>query len=225
MSNMLSTVIPKSDQLNSDDLIGGQSKTVKVTKVEIVNGDQPVAIHYEGDNGKPYKACKSMRRVLIHCWGGDAAQYVGRSMTLYCDPDVKFGGLAVGGIRISHLSHIRKEMTVMLTATRANRKPFTVKPLIMGEGKRVNSSPTDCKSVSLESDGASPSLPTTPNVDDWLHDIETAPTLDGLKHKYSEAQKVFAGNVNFAKISQAKGKRKAELTTMPIRLTPNNARD
>ena len=42
---------------------------------------------------------------------------------------VKFGGLEVGGIRISHMSHMNGEMTMALTATRAVRKPFTVKPL------------------------------------------------------------------------------------------------
>ncbi len=60
------------------------------------------------------------------------------------------------------------------------------------------------------------STATEPNVDDWLHDIETAPTLDGLKHKYSEAQKAFAGNVNFARISAAKDKRKSELSAESI---------
>ena len=25
----------------------------------------------EGDNRKPYKPCKSMRRVMVHCWGAD----------------------------------------------------------------------------------------------------------------------------------------------------------
>ena len=194
MSSMLNTVIPKSDQLNADSLIAGQSKTITVTRVEIVNGEQPVAIHYDNEDGRPYKPGKSMRRVLIHCWGGDAAQYVGRSMTLYCDPDVKFGGMAVGGIRISHLSHISKEMTVMLTATRANRKPFTVKPLIMGD---ASTRKTEGHSAPVETSANSPT--SEPNVESWLNDISIAPDLDGLKHIYEKAQRVFAGNVNFAK--------------------------
>ena len=37
----------------------------------------------------------------------------------------------MGGIRISHASHIDKPITMALTATRDNRKPFTVKPLII----------------------------------------------------------------------------------------------
>jgi hypothetical protein len=129
MTDLRTTIIPKSDQLNADDLIGGRTLTIKVTKVSLAAGDQPVIIHYEGDNGHPYKPGKSMRRVLVHVWGPDGNAYIGRSMTLYCDEKVQFGGMAVGGIRISHMSHIEAPVTMALTATRASRKPFTVKPL------------------------------------------------------------------------------------------------
>jgi hypothetical protein len=182
---MLQTVIPKSDQLNADSLIGGKQLTIKVTKVSLVNGDQPVAINYEGDEGKPYKPCKSMRRVLIHAWGGDGSQYIGRSMTLYCDPTVKFGGADVGGIRISHLSHIDRDMTVALTATKASRKPFTVKPLVVSEA---------------------------PNADEAIASIEQATTLDDLKAVFAVASKTFKDSKDFAKIHAAKEKRKTELT-------------
>ena len=50
-------------------------------------------------------------------------------MTLYADEKVQFGGLAVGGIRISHMSHIDAPVTMALTVTRANKKAFTVKPM------------------------------------------------------------------------------------------------
>ena len=129
MNDMRATIIAKSDQLNSDDLIGGRALTITVTRVEITMAEQPVSIYFEGDDGKPYKPGKSMRRVLVNVWGPDANAYVGRSMTLYRDDHVKFGGLEVGGIRISHMSHMNGEMTMALTATRAVRKPFTVKPL------------------------------------------------------------------------------------------------
>lgn len=129
MNDMLETIHPKSDQLNADDLIGG-TMTITVTKVNLTLGkDQPVAISFDGDNGKPYMPGKSMRRVLVMLWGPDANAYVGRSMTLYRDEKVLFGGLAVGGIRISHMSHIDGKHTLMLTATRAQRKPFVVEPL------------------------------------------------------------------------------------------------
>ncbi len=123
-----STIAPKSDQLNADDLIAGP-RTIVITRV-FGNQDapeQPVSVAFEGDGGKPYKPCKSMRRVMVHAWGPDASSYVGRSMTLYRDPDVKFGGMAVGGIRISHMSHIDRDMTVSLTESKARRKPYTVR--------------------------------------------------------------------------------------------------
>jgi len=133
MSSMLATIAPKSDQLNADDLIGGVSKTIKVTAVSILAGDQPVSLSFEGDNGKPYKPCKSMRRVLVNVWGSDGNSYIGRSMTLYRDDKVKFGGAEVGGIRISHMSGITEPVTMALTATRAQRKPYMVKPLAISE--------------------------------------------------------------------------------------------
>jgi hypothetical protein len=129
MSDMRATIIPKSDQLNADDLIG-RDMTIKITGVDIKGGqEQPVSIHFEGDNGKPYKACKSMCRVMVSAWGADSKKYVGRSMTLYRDAKVKWGGLEVGGIRISHMSDIPEDMTMALTVTRANKKPFTVRPI------------------------------------------------------------------------------------------------
>lgn len=119
------TIAPKSDQLNADDLIGGP-RTITVTSVRLAAEDQPVSIHFVGDEGKPYKPCKSMRRVLVKAWGPDGSKYAGRSMTLYMDETVRFGGAAVGGIRISHLSHIDRQVTMALTATRAKKVAYTV---------------------------------------------------------------------------------------------------
>jgi hypothetical protein len=50
-------------------------------------------------------------------------------MTLFGDPTVKWGGIAIGGIRLSHVSNIQKPLTVALTETRGKRAPFTVQPL------------------------------------------------------------------------------------------------
>lgn len=138
MNDMTQTIKPKSDQLNADDLIGGPL-TIKITKVTVIPDapQQPVFMHFEGDNGKPYKPCKSMCRVLVHNWGADANKYVGRSLTLYRDESVVFGGVKVGGIRISHMTHIDAAVTMALTATRASRKPFTVKPLAIGAPEKA----------------------------------------------------------------------------------------
>jgi hypothetical protein len=48
---------------------------------------------------------------------------------LYCDPDVKFGGVATGGTRISRLSHLPKPKSVPLLVARGKSAIFTVNPL------------------------------------------------------------------------------------------------
>lgn len=138
MTDLSQTIAPKSDQLNADDLIAGP-RTITVTRVSAnpSTAEQPIAVNYEGDNGKPWFPCKSMRRVMVYVWGKDGAPYVGRSLTLFRDPAVKFGGLEVGGIRISHMTDISEPVTMALTATRANRKPFTVKPLAAPKAEKA----------------------------------------------------------------------------------------
>lgn len=129
MTDLSRTIAPKSDQLNADDLIG-RTLDITVSRVSLMTEpDQPIAINFEGDGGKPYKPCKSMRRVMVTVWGSDGNAYAGRRMRLYRDDKVLFGGVAVGGIRISHMSDITRDFTMALTATKASRKPYTVKPL------------------------------------------------------------------------------------------------
>jgi hypothetical protein len=126
--NLNSTIIPKSDQLNADDLIAGP-RTIKVIAVESGTEEQPVGIRYEGDAGRPYKPGKSMRRVLVQLWGSEGAAYVGRRLTLYRDPSITFGPDTTGGIRISHASDIAEAVELALTVKRGKRKPFRVEPL------------------------------------------------------------------------------------------------
>ena len=122
------TLAPKSNQLNSDDLITGP-RTITITSVVAGNAEQPVAVHYDGDQGKPWYPAKSMRRVLVAAWGADASLYVGRSLTLFRDPEVSYGGIKVGGIRVSHLSHLDNPLSIALTVTRQKRTPYKVLPL------------------------------------------------------------------------------------------------
>lgn len=126
VSSLKDTIAPKSDRINADDFLAG-AETVTVTAVKRGDADTPVAIHLEGK--KPYYPCKSMRRVLIACWGDDGRAWVGRQMTLFCDPEVVFGGVKVGGIRISHLSHLESDITISLTKTRGKKAPFVVRRL------------------------------------------------------------------------------------------------
>ena len=127
--NIREAAAPRSDQKNFEDLIG-RTETIRVTEVRAGCKEQPIEIHYEGEHGKPFKPSKSMLRVLIASWGDKGSDWVGRSMTLYGDPEVMFGGVKVGGIRISHVSHIDQPISVLLSTSRGKRKPYMVKPLV-----------------------------------------------------------------------------------------------
>lgn len=144
MIDVSKTIAPKSDQLNADDLIGG-AITVKITDVREVgkSDDQPIAIYFEGDKGRPFKPCKTMRKILVWLWESDGKAYIGRSFTLYNDPTVMWGGVKVGGIRISHMSHIDKTQTRAFLVTRGNSKPFTIKPLQVQDAAPAQDKPKD----------------------------------------------------------------------------------
>ncbi len=130
MTDLSHTVESKSDQVSADDLISGP-RTIEITKVSADPGskEQPILIDFIGSNGKFFKPCKTVRRLLIHLYGPNGQDFVGKKLTLYRDPEVSFGGVKTGGVRVSHASHIDKTVTVALTATRGNKKPVTVHPL------------------------------------------------------------------------------------------------
>ena len=127
-NDMTAVIVPKSDQISADDFIAGP-RTYTIEAVHIAPGtEQPVNIKLSGEV-RAWRPCKSMSRVLVAAWGPDAKVYVGRAATLYRDPKVKWGGMEVGGIRISHLSHIERDMLIQLTATKGKRAPCVIKPL------------------------------------------------------------------------------------------------
>ena len=123
------TIIPKSDQLNADDLIAGS----KIIKIRDIKGGadeaQPVNIYFYGDNNKPFKPCKSVRRILVQLWGADGLQYIGRRLTIFRDDTVKWAGVEIGGIRISHASHIAESTRVLVTTAKNKRIPMTIEVL------------------------------------------------------------------------------------------------
>lgn len=130
------TIEPRSDQVNADDLLIGP-RTVTITDVTAGSAEQPVHVHLAEFPGRPWKPSKSMRRVLAAVWGPDASTYIGQRVTLYRDPDVTFGRDKVGGIRISHMTGLSEPRTVSLTVTRGKRRPYTVQPLtVAGESGR-----------------------------------------------------------------------------------------
>ena len=136
--DMRSVIVPKSDQINADDLQAGPM-TITITDVRIsVGSEQPVSISFEGSK-KVYRPCKSMCRVMVKAWGSNVAAYKGNTLTLYCDPSVKWGAMEVGGIRISHMSHISGPMRMALTATKGRKSDYTVLPLELSVSPQTES--------------------------------------------------------------------------------------
>jgi hypothetical protein len=130
ISNLRSTIIPKSDQLNADQLLGNDMP-ITVTSVTLsASPDQPLTIHYDGENGRPFKPCKTMRKVLIALWGEDGNTWIGRSMLLFCDTKVKWAGEEVGGIRIKAVSHIDCDKMLSLTETRGKKAKIKIMKML-----------------------------------------------------------------------------------------------
>lgn len=144
VTNLAPTIIPKSNQLNAEQLLSGPM-TIKITDVTVSDTpDQPVNIHYENENGRPFKPCKTVRKILLFAWGDDGTKWIGRSMTLFNDPEVKWAGVKVGGIRISHMSDIESDIQLQLTATRGKKEPFVI--------KRLGASPSAVKPSVIDAD-------------------------------------------------------------------------
>lgn len=156
------TIEADSTQINADDLTS-EPRTVTVAGVSKGAVDQPVNIELVEFPGRAFRPCKSMRRVLVHAWGPNASEYVGRRMAIFNDPTVKWGGQDVGGVRIKALSHIDKRLTLALTATRGKKVRVIVEPL------------TDAPEV------------VAVDVDSLLAAIEAASTEAALKELWDQA--------------------------------------
>lgn len=185
------TIVPKSDQLNADDLIVGPID-VSITGVRRGESkEQPINLDIDGGR-MPYRPCKSMRRVLIALWGDDGHVWIGRRLRLYSDPSVMYGGVKVGGIRISHASHIDGKRSMMLTTTRSKRAEYVVHPM-----------PSESHAGLAEK-----------IVTDNLLVISEATTVEELKIAYGNAYKLAQeaqDNDAGARFAVAKDKRKTEL--------------
>lgn len=122
------TLAPKSDQLDAVDLLGGP-QTFTITGVKAgSSAEQPVEVKL-AEFGRVWRPGKSMRRVLAAAWTPQSSEWTGRRVTLFCDPDVRFGGLEVGGIRISHMSHLDGPKKVPLLISKGKSAMFVVEPL------------------------------------------------------------------------------------------------
>jgi hypothetical protein len=146
--DLTDSIAPTSDQLDAVDLLGGP-RTFTIEKVSAGNPEQPVNIKL-AEFPRVWRPGKSMRRVLVACWGPDASTYTGRRVTLYCDTEVRFGGQAVGGTRISHLSHLDKPKQIPLLVTRGKSAIFVARPLVETAEARVAEFQREWKTASPE---------------------------------------------------------------------------
>ena len=126
----------KGKQTNADDLVAAP-RTVVVTDV-VLTGDekQPLAVRYEGDEGKPFLPCLTMRKMIAAIWGKESDAWIGQSLTLFRDPSIKFGPDTPGGVRISHMSGIDKTISVQLLEKRGKRRTYTIVPLVVEKVKQ-----------------------------------------------------------------------------------------
>jgi hypothetical protein len=132
--DLTESIAPRSDQINADDLIAGP---VTYTVREVTNGKAESPFDFLlVETDRAYRPSKTMRRVIVNAWGAEAANYGGRQLTLYREPTIQFGGKTVGGIRISHMSHIDGPVEVQAQVTRGKREKFTVQPIAAVEALR-----------------------------------------------------------------------------------------
>jgi hypothetical protein len=124
---MTESIIPRSDQINADELIGGPA-TYTIREVVEGKAEHPFDFLLV-ETERAYRPSKTMRRVIVNAWGKDTKTYVGRRLTLYREDSIMFAGQRVGGIRISAMSDIDGPVETSSQITRGKREKFVVQPL------------------------------------------------------------------------------------------------
>lgn len=132
MIDVTKAIEPKSDQQNADSLLSGP-RTIRIRDIAYnpTAESQPLWIYFDGDDGKPWKPCRTAARCLVSIWGQDAKKWLGLHCTIYCDPEVSYGGVKTGGIRVSHMEGLTSPRTLMLTKTRGKKGATVIKPLVI----------------------------------------------------------------------------------------------
>jgi hypothetical protein len=131
------TLTPNSNQLNADALIGGPI-TVTIERVvwakteKGAKGAQPMTISISGGH-MPWRPPLGVRRILAEAWGTDLRSWIGRSVTLFRDKSVTYGKAAAGGIRISHMTHLREPTKFLVTISRNVRVEVEIQPLVISD--------------------------------------------------------------------------------------------
>lgn len=135
---------PTSDQLDAIELVEPRTFTIAPGGRLGNREGKTVAEVALADFPRVWRPSKGMLDVLAKVWGKNGSEWVGRSLTLYNDPEVTFGKDKVGGIRISHMTHIDKPQTVMIRGRGRGARPikWQVQPLVVADVAPEQPSPT-----------------------------------------------------------------------------------
>lgn len=127
--DMTASTEARSDQINAADLVSGP-RTYTIEKVAKGSAGYPFDFHLVESPGKVYRPNLGMRRVIVKAWGPKPAAYHGRRLTLFNEPTVIYAGAEIGGIRISHLSHLSKPLKTSLVISQKKKEPYIIQPLV-----------------------------------------------------------------------------------------------
>jgi len=164
------TLAPKSDQLDAIEL--AEPRTITITRVTAGTKDQPLNVWFEGDGGRPWRPAKTVRRILRECWGKLGSDWVGKRCTIYNERTVEYGGVEVGGVRVSHASDIPGPIVMMLPIKRGKFRRYEVQPL-----KATIKQPSSNARPPLD---LAPATPTEAAFDALLAKFRSATTTDEL---------------------------------------------
>ena len=119
-------IAPKSDQLNGDDFVTGPVDVTILAAKRSGTPQQPVWLTVSGYD-RPWKPCKTTLRLMAEAWKTTKTQeWVGKSARLFRDPSVVYGGKEVGGIRVSHLSHIERGFATPVSISKAVKRVWKI---------------------------------------------------------------------------------------------------
>jgi hypothetical protein len=123
------TIIAKSDQLNADDLIGPRRPSPS-SRSPGTRSSRSASCSPSGRATDRSSRPRRSQRILAYCWGSETDDWPpGRAMTLFRDEKVKWAGEEVGGIRVSHLSHIKGPQKIALQESKHKKTLHTILPL------------------------------------------------------------------------------------------------
>ena len=123
----------KSDRLNFEDFImGSQEFTISKLGRKVDQGNVRLLMIFEGRESTPYWVPKGMVKCLSNPegWGeSEFSEWIGRKVRLFGEPTVVYAGKELGGIRISHISHIAAPYSTKITERRGVRIDYVISPL------------------------------------------------------------------------------------------------